>query len=99
MRALALLPVSLGSTPAALLTAHPGFRSFPARIPVRGGPVDHARERPVHAPAPYQCTPRISAANAICSLLGAASPFSAALSPRAAAESGNSSNAVFITTS
>ena len=34
----------------------------------------------------YQCTPRISAANAICSLLGATSPFSACLSPRAAAE-------------
>ena len=47
----------------------------------------------------YQCTPRISEANAICSLLGSVSPFSAFLSPLAAAESGNSSNAVFITTS
>ena len=48
--------------------------------------------------APYQCTPRISAANAICSWLGDSS-FSALRSPLAAAESGNSSKAVFITTS
>src|SRR5690606_5193651 len=47
----------------------------------------------------YQCTPRISEAKAICSPLGSASPLSAFLSPLAAAESGNSSNAVFITTS
>ncbi len=47
----------------------------------------------------YQCTPRISAANAICSLLGATSPFSACLSPRAAAESGNNSKAVLMITS
>src|SRR5207342_415282 len=47
----------------------------------------------------HQCTPRISAAKAICSLLGCDSPRSAALSPLAAAESGNSSNAVLITTS
>ncbi len=46
----------------------------------------------------YQCTPRINAAKAICSWLGAAS-FSALRSPLAAAESGNSSKAVFITTS
>lgn len=46
----------------------------------------------------YQCTPRISEAKAICSWLGADS-FSALRSPLAAAESGNSSNAVFITTS
>ncbi len=46
----------------------------------------------------YQCTPRINEANAICSWLGAAS-LSALRSPLAAAESGNSSNAVFITTS
>ncbi len=48
--------------------------------------------------AVYQCTPRISEAKAICSWLGADS-FSALRSPLAAAESGNSSNAVFITTS
>src|SRR3546814_9248585 len=47
----------------------------------------------------YQCTPRISEAKAICSPLGSVSPLSAFLSPFAAAESGNSSNAVFITTS
>ena len=46
----------------------------------------------------YQCTPRINDAKAICSWLGAAS-FNALRSPLAAAESGNSSNAVFITTS
>ncbi len=49
-------------------------------------------------PAPHQCTPRINAANAICSWLGLASR-SALRSPLAAAESGNSSKAVFITTS
>ena len=46
----------------------------------------------------YQCTPRISDANAICSWLGAAS-FSALRSPLAAAESGNNSNAVLMITS
>lgn len=49
-------------------------------------------------PRSYQCTPRISAANAICSWLGLVSR-SALRSPLAAAESGNSSKAVFITTS
>ena len=53
----------------------------------------------VQRSAAYQCTPRISEAKAICSPLGSASPLAALLPPLAAAESGNSSNAVFITTS
>lgn len=49
-----------------------------------------------YLPENYQCTPRISEANAICSLLGASSlPFM----PLAAALSGNRVKAVFITTS
>ena len=47
----------------------------------------------------YQCTPRISAAKAICSWLGADSLPAPPFSPLAAAESGNSSNAVFMITS
>ena len=46
----------------------------------------------------YQCTPRMSDANAICSLVGAAISWRPAI-PFAAAESGNSRNAVFMTIS
>ena len=46
--------------------------------------------------ANYQCTPRISVANATCSLLAGSSEF--AFWPFAAAESGNRLNAVFINT-
>lgn len=86
------------------------FCAYETRIPVRGAYAyalpfvvslsAHERERPgaCSPAAPYQCTPRISAANAICSWLGASSR-SAFLSPLAAAESGNSSNAVLITAS
>ena len=83
-------------------------RDQATRAPHRAHGALLRRHRPTRRSSPwpripdspsYQCTPRIRDANAICSLLGCASPFSAALSPLAAAESGNSSNAVFITTS
>ena len=88
--------------------AYPGYKSCKSYKTVNDAEVPSAWilafagmtmvSRSVDRPR-YQCTPRISAANAICSLLGATSPFSACLSPRAAAESGNNSKAVLMITS
>ena len=80
------------------LDARDESHQMPATMPIRSTQTNPSVLAQEILMAIYQCTPRISEANAICSWLGADS-FSALRSPLAAAESGNSSNAVFITTS